>query len=70
MQELGNRKIANVFSMSSGLSVEDFGWGTATFHKMVSLQLLANPILLTIGIRQLIAATMIVCVSCRLCSDT
>ena len=45
MQELGNRKIANVFSMSSGLSVEDFGWGTATFHKMVSLHDLAGPVL-------------------------
>ena len=34
---MDQRKIANVFSMSSGLTVEDFGWGTATFHKMVGL---------------------------------
>lgn len=24
-----------VFSMSSGLTLDDFGWGTPTFHKMV-----------------------------------
>lgn len=23
------------FSMSSGLTLDDFGWGTPTFHKMV-----------------------------------
>lgn len=25
------------FSMSSGLTLDDFGWGTPTFHKMASL---------------------------------
>ena len=25
----------NTFSMNSGLTTEDFGWGSKTFHKMV-----------------------------------
>lgn len=34
MQELVDRGI-NTFAMHSGLSEEDFGWGSPTFHKMV-----------------------------------
>lgn len=34
-QELVARDI-NAFGMHSGLSQEDFGWGSPSFHKMVS----------------------------------
>ena len=33
-QELIARNI-NTFAMNSGLSQDDFGWGSASFHKMV-----------------------------------
>lgn len=34
LKELVHRGV-NTFSMRSGLSTSDFGWGSPTFHKMV-----------------------------------
>jgi Nucleotide-diphospho-sugar transferase len=34
LEKLAKRRL-NTFSMNSGLSHGDFGWGTAAFHKMV-----------------------------------
>ena len=36
VQELEARSISQAFAMASGLTQEDFGWGSPTFHKMVS----------------------------------
>ena len=35
LQELVKRRIST-FAMHSGLSEDDFGWGSPTFHKMVT----------------------------------
>jgi hypothetical protein len=41
LKELVGRGI-NSFAMGSGLSLGDFGWGSATFHKMVRSILTAD----------------------------
>ncbi len=34
----------NCFGMQSGLSIEDFGWGSKQFHKMVCTLFAAPPV--------------------------
>ena len=41
LQELVKRRIST-FAMHSGLSEDDFGWGSPTFHKMVMYLLLMS----------------------------
>ena len=42
LQKLAEAGI-NTFSMNSGLTENDFGWGSENFHKMVSVKFQRNP---------------------------
>ena len=54
------------FSMSSGLTLDDFGWGSPTFHKMVRLycrRAAASVLLLLVVV--LVVVVLLHCCCCR-----